>query len=72
MFIYQTKEIPNIVFQTFQVGKVNTIKNKNLVPSNRSGDFFVDNAVIDNIYADKVQLVIKFMDYDEFKIFDKQ
>ena len=44
---------------------------KNLIPSNRYHEFYVDNAKINNVYEDKMQLVIKFMDYDEFKIFDK-
>ncbi|MEA1955007.1 MAG: hypothetical protein U9N02_00760 [Campylobacterota bacterium] len=44
---------------------------KNLIPSNKSDKFYVNNATINNIYSDKVELVIKFMDYEEFKIFDK-
>jgi len=46
---------------------------KNLVPSNRCDEFYVDNATIskDNLLLDKVELVLKFVDYDEFKIFNK-
>ncbi len=44
---------------------------KNLIPSNEHGDLYVDNATIYNVYTENVELVIKFVDYDEFKIFSK-
>lgn len=44
---------------------------KNLIPSNTSDDIYVDNATINDIYTDKIQLVIKFVDYEEFKVFNK-
>jgi len=44
---------------------------KNLIPSNENGDLYVDNATINNVYTEKIQLVIKFVDYNEFKVFSK-
>jgi len=44
---------------------------KNLIPSNEDGELYVNNATVNNIYTEKIELVLKFVDYNEFKVFSK-
>jgi Mrp family chromosome partitioning ATPase len=44
---------------------------KNLTPSNKFDNYYITDAIISDVYLDKIKLVIKFVDFEEFKIFDK-
>ncbi len=45
---------------------------KNLTAPNKVDDLYVENATIDNENIDKIKLVIKFMDSNEFKVFNSR
>ena len=45
---------------------------KYLIPSNEENDLYIDNAKVLDTYLKDVQLAIKFVDYNEFKIFSKK